>query len=158
MLVYFNKDNIVIASHPDNQAVDPTVYGGDIRVVPLPDQLLRPGSPLPPVNRQSLLAYAANKRWRTISAGISVDGFNINTDAQSISDMAQLKETLKSGALPDATFKGANGFTKVNTAKIAKFHAAAASHVNRNFEIEAEVSEAIKKGEIASYDDIDSRF
>jgi hypothetical protein len=166
MLLYCTN-SVVVATHDDAQVVAPDLYGPGIRVIPMPNgTALVPvasgrGPPwvIPAPTVEILIAYAADKRWRTAIKGTTVAGIPLLTDDGSQAKIAQVKQAFDSGTILSTTFKGASGnFVTVNAAQMTALYAGVVAHVQACYAAEALAAAAVNAGTALDYAAVDMFF
>jgi hypothetical protein len=106
----------------------------------------------------TLESYAADRRWRIETSGITLSGMPVRTDRES--------QALINGAFalakddPDTViqFKGASGFVMLDAAAILAVGRAVAAHVQAAFAKEADVLADIADGTITTREQVDAAF
>lgn len=133
----------VIASQAESGGYD--VTGPDAAIAAL--------TALPSADR--LRAYAAEKRWRVETGGITVGGASIATDRASQAMITGAHAYAL--ANPEATiaFKSAAGFVTLTSAQVIAIATAVGVHVQACFLVEAAVGAAITAGTITDFAAID---
>ena len=110
----------------------------------------------PPPTKAALKAYAADKRWRVETGGITVAGATIATDRDSQSMITGA--FAYSQAHPDQpiSYKANSGWVTLDAATLAAIASAVGAHVQASFAIEATVVAAIDAGTITTFAAIDA--
>jgi len=112
------------------------------------DQAVSVARQPPPID---LTAYAADKRWRVETGGITVGGVPVATDGRSKTMImgARIKADADSGY--QVGWKGADGsFVQLTAPQIIVISDAVLAHVDACFTAEAEVSSAIVDGAVTT--------
>ncbi|GHE69834.1 hypothetical protein GCM10019059_31940 [Camelimonas fluminis] len=115
-----------------------------------------PPPPAPAASKADLLAYAADKRWRVETGGITVGGVTVATDDRSKTMIMGAR--IKADADPAYVvgWKGADGgFVELSASQIIAISDAVLAHVDACFAAEAAVSAAIASGDITTTQQID---
>ncbi len=176
MLLYC-VNNIVKAIHDDSQNIAPSLYGGNVQVVPVPNgtPLARIGTPPAQVGIRSepdtrpyaipiptiplLLAYAATKRWITASSGTTVSGIPLTTDDTSQFNISKLKQAFDTGAITSVSFKAADGnFYTVDLSTWTAVYEGVVTHVQACYTAEAAAAAAINGSTAVTYNQVDVFF
>lgn len=112
--------------------------------------------PPPPPTTEQLAAYAADKRWRVETGGISVGGMAVATDDRS--KIMIIGARVKANSDPDFTteWKTAAGFVTIDAATIIAISDAVQAHVAACFAAEAAVLAEIEGGTITETAEIDA--
>lgn len=173
MLTYVRGETIV-ATHSDQQNIDPKLYGDDVFIVPVPDGTVfeRDGDPppdgepdlrlqkIPAPDKPLLKSYAANKRWRLENNGsTSIDGVEYHTDTTSRSKLntAYLATQIDKALRCDWKLKDGT-FTELTSDQIRTAVRAVHDFVEDAFSLEKAAVAAIDAGSADSYEDIDAIF
>lgn len=112
--------------------------------------------PPPSLSAADLLAYAADKRWRVETGGITAGGVPVATDDRSKTMIMGAR--IKADAEPDYTvgWKGADGsFVQLGSSQIIAISNAILAHVDACFAAEAVVAAAIGVGDITTTQQVD---
>lgn len=173
MLTYVRGD-IIVATHSDQQNVDPKLYGDDVVIVPFPDGTVfeRDGKPppngepdlrmqkIPDPDASLLKSYAANKRWRLENNGaVSIGGIDYRTDIVSRSKLNLAYSSLQKDKQARLDWKLKDGtFTQVDFAKVEVAMDEVHTFVEDAFTKEKTAVAAIDDGTAESYADIDTIF
>lgn len=134
----------IIASQAEGGGYD--VTGSDDAIAAL--------TALPSADR--LRAYAAEKRWRVETGGITVGGASIETDRASQAMITGAHAYAL--ANPEATiaFKAAAGFISLSADQVIAIATVVGAHVQACFAAEATISAAITAGTITDFAAIDA--
>lgn len=111
-----------------------------------------------PPSVAELKAFAADKRWRVETGGVTVgDGVRVKTDRESQSLIGNAVSLLNADAeMTSVEFKAGNGFVTIPRADMLMFGIAVGRFVQRKFAAERRISALIDAGEITSNDQIES--
>lgn len=117
------------------------------------------GTLMPPTVERldtDLYAYAADKRWRVETGGISVGGVPVATDreSQSLITGAHAYAQINPGVM--IKYKSGAGFVDLEAATVAAIATAVAAHVQACFATEADVAVAIERGDVLTLEDVDA--
>lgn len=115
-------------------------------------------APQPP-SRNTLLAHAAEMRWRAETAGISVAGLPVATDDRS--KVMLMSARLQASTSPSFTirWKTTDGdFAIIDAATIITMSDAVTAHVEACFDREADVASAINEGDVTTIAAITAAF
>lgn len=112
------------------------------------------GEPL----KNALKTYAANKRYRVETGGMTVNGLAIPTDRETQSKLSGAVLTFQTGALSGAIdWKAAGGWVQLDQAAVTALASAVAAHVQAAFSRERAVSALIDDGTITTVAQIDAQ-
>lgn len=165
----FVQNGFVVAWHEDGQSLPADAYP-DARRMLIPDtfefERLGPvpeeGEPdtrpfkAPVATADDLRRYAADKRWRVETGGVSVGGIAVHTDDRS--KMMIMGARVKAAADPQFTtqWKTIDGaFVTIDAPTVVALSDAVLAHVDACFAAEATVLAAIEAGTITDLDDIE---
>lgn len=93
----------------------------------------------------SLLAYAAHRRWQFEVSGTTWNGRGVHTDRESQTKMLAAYVQLGAGLRQDPSpWKLKDGYVNATNAQMAEIIGAALAHVNNAFDIEHDLEAGIK--------------
>lgn len=129
-----------------------------VEATPEPDP--EPEAPEPePTTPSELIAYAANRRWRTEVGGVRIAGVPIATDDRSKIMIMGARIAAAANAAWSTIWHGADGGTyPIDAATMIAISDAVEEHVNATFAIFATVKAAIEAATITSREQIDAAF
>jgi len=100
-------------------------------------------------------AYAADKRWRVETGGITVGGVPVATDRESQSLITGAHAYVQVNPGMTIKYKSGAGFVDLDAATVTAVATAVAAHVQACFAAEAEVAAAIADGAVTTTQQID---
>lgn len=103
-----------------------------------------------------LLGYAAEKRWRIETGGITVAGAEIDTSRDSQAMITGAYAYSQAHPEGPIKFKAASGWVTFDAATMAAIATAVGAHVQASFAVEEDVDSAISAGTITSFAEIDA--
>ncbi len=104
-----------------------------------------------------LLAYAADRRWRAETGGITHGGLMVQTDPASQANVSQAIQSIDLGIVTaPLPWKTASGFLMLSRADLVGIAVAIAAHVQACFAIEAAIAADIDRGGITTLTEIDA--
>ncbi|WP_054308909.1 DUF4376 domain-containing protein [Mesorhizobium sp. 1M-11] len=106
--------------------------------------------------KAQLSAYAAEKRWRIETGGITVGGARLDTSRESQSMITGAYAYSQANPEMSISYKAASGWVVMNAATLATIATAVGTHVQACFAAEAEVASAIEAGTITTQAAIDA--
>lgn len=112
--------------------------------------------PPPGPTRAELLAYAADKRWRIETGGITVDGAQVDTSRDSQAMIANAHAYIVASGAPSITYKAVSGWVAMDAAAVTAVALAVGAHVQASFAFERNVDAQIDDGTIATTAAIDA--
>ena len=152
------KNGVVIAWHDDTEAVPASDYGSGVRVIGgSPPQKI--GDPAPQVSNDTLLAYAASKRWETETGGITINGVKVATDDRS--KLMIMGAYAAAQANPNYTTQwvGSDGVAAtLDATQVIAMGNAVQAHVAKCFATYVGIQAAIPAGTTTTYDQVDAAF
>ncbi len=149
-VIEMNITNEPSHTHPFVVSDDVEVFGGYISNGD--GTFTAPKKPSP--TKRELEKHLANKRWEVETGGIVVNTMPIPTD-----DRAKILIEGAAAALGDndtTKFKAGDNWIDINGSTIRILLAAITAHVQACFAKEADLSGLIHKGDITTYDEIES--
>lgn len=109
-----------------------------------------------PPTRAELLAYAAEKRWRIETGGITVAGASIDTSRDSQAMITGAYAFSQANPEDPIKYKAASGWVTLDAATMAAIATAVGSHVQASFAAEEAVDAAILAGTITTVAGVDA--
>lgn len=119
------------------------------------EALVPPAAP-PPASKDELIAYAADKRWRVETGGITVGGALIDTSRESQSMITGAYAYSQPNPAETITYKATSGWVTIDAATMAAIATAVGAHVQACFGAEAAVAAEIEAGTITTTAEIDA--
>lgn len=106
--------------------------------------------------KRRLFAYAADKRWRVETGGITVNGVTIDTSRDSQAMITGAYAYSQAHPEGPIKFKAASGWVTLDAATMAAIATAVGAHVQASFSVEEAIDAAITAGTITSFAEIDA--
>lgn len=103
-----------------------------------------------------LVAYAADKRWRVETGGITVGGVPVATDRESQGLITGAHAYVQINPGVTIKYKSGTGFIDLDAATVTAVATAVAAHVQACFAAEADVAAAIQRGDILTLGEVDA--
>ncbi|HEV2501489.1 MAG TPA: DUF4376 domain-containing protein [Mesorhizobium sp.] len=103
-----------------------------------------------------LAIYAADKRWRIETGGITVAGARIDTSRESQSMITGAYSYSQANPGVAISYKAASGWVVMDAATLAAIATAVGTHVQASFAAEATVAAAIEAGTIKTEAQVDA--
>lgn len=107
-------------------------------------------------SKAELIAYAADKRWRVETGGITVAGASIDTSRDSQAMITGAYSYSQAHPEQLIKFKSASGWVDLDAATVASIATAVGVHVQACFAIEATIDAAIEAGTVTTFAEIDA--
>lgn len=105
----------------------------------------------------TLLKYAANKRWKNMQKGLVLNGIKVDTSDSSIAKINGAIYALEQGTFASIQWKTNGGeWVQLDLTTMRAIHAAIATFIQANYNAEKAVVDAIKAGTITTYAEIES--
>ncbi|WP_142847224.1 DUF4376 domain-containing protein [Telmatospirillum sp. J64-1] len=115
--------------------------------------------PAPPLAREDLLDYLAERRWRAEIGGCDWNGWHLRTDEASQGKYLAELEAISLGVRQDGElWKFPHGFEPVTNAQMREMAIAARQHITGCFALEAHLAADIQAGRITTLAEIDAAF
>ncbi|GHE51057.1 hypothetical protein GCM10019059_07820 [Camelimonas fluminis] len=114
-----------------------------------------PPPPAPAASKADLLAYAADKRWRVETGGITVSGVPVATDRESQSLITGAHAYVQTNPGVTIKYKSGAEFVDLDAATVTALATAVAAHVQACFASEADVAAAIADDTITTTQQVD---
>lgn len=142
---------------------NPTAWPTDevgVQTVAMLDLVLTNGG-LPPtglatVSKADLIAYAASKRWRVETGGITLNGARIDTARDSQAMIANAYAYVTASGAASISYKANSGWVTMDAATVKAVALAVGAHVQACFAFEETVAADIEAGTLTTTAEIDA--